>query len=299
MAVVFAHATTYPNEPKVSGPDGRLVFSQLGRGEAPIFCATPCVKFVMEGEERYRVDGGVQVVRPGEFLMVDAGVALEGILPSRATTTGMCIYMPAGEALPYIPPHAAAEEGVRGPLEARAVVQSARASSFGRMLETAARRLAAGPEAGPELAAGLALSAAVEFTGFTAEVVDRLESLDAAKPSTRRDLLRRIDVARGYLHDHDDRAVPLDELASAAGMSQFHLARTFRTAYGLPPAQYHRALRLDRAAEHLAGGHDSASSAALRFGFSDLGAFSRAFRRRHGAPPGRYRPGRAALSTST
>ncbi|HEX8829883.1 MAG TPA: AraC family transcriptional regulator, partial [Longimicrobium sp.] len=41
--------------------------------------------------------------------------------------------------------------------------------------------------------------------------------------------------ARAYLDEHWVRNVPLDELASVAGVSKFHLARRFTEAVGLPP----------------------------------------------------------------
>ena len=59
-----------------------------------------------------------------------------------------------------------------------------------------------------------------------------IDGLKAAKPSTRRELYRRLERARGFLHDHDDRNVTLAEMASVAGLSQFHLARYFKSAFG-------------------------------------------------------------------
>ena len=112
--------------------------------------------------------------------------------------------------------------------------------------------------------------------------------LDAAKPSTRRDILQRLERARAHLHAHLDRNVTLGELALVARLSQFHLARYFKRAFGAAPIAYHRALRLERAARFLARGEGSVAQAAALIGYSDAVALSHAFRKHFGAPPQRY-----------
>ena len=108
--------------------------------------------------------------------------------------------------------------------------------------------------------------------------------LKAAKLSTRRALSRRLERALAFLHAHDDRSVTLSEMAAVAGLSQFHLARYFKHAFGESPISYHRAQRLARAANLLAGGA-SVAEAAEATGYSDPVALSHAFRRKYGAPP--------------
>ena len=288
MAASFNRVESLPTEVKLTGPEGRVVLSQLGRGDAPIYCATPCLKFVLEGEERYEVEGRLEVVRPGEFLVVDAGVSLRALLPFRRVTTGLCIYLPVRHGLPYV---TSATDGFGagvGRARQRTIIQSASSTAFGDRLRRAAVRLAAEPGAGHELADGIAAASAAEFLGFSGTISHQLDQLTSAKPSTRRDLLHRLDVARGYLHDHQDRAVALDELASVAGLSQFHLARSFRAVYGQPPAAYHRARRLEKAAALLAGGHVTATAAAHAFGFSELSTFTRSFKQKYGVPPSAF-----------
>ena len=52
--------------------------------------------------------------------------------------------------------------------------------------------------------------------------------------------------ARAYLERHPDEPVTLARLARAAGVSPFHLQRTFTRELGMSPKQYHSALRADR-----------------------------------------------------
>src|ERR1044071_1948836 len=100
--VVFGHVSAHITSRPPGCPDGRVVLSALGRGDSPIYCATPSLKFVLEGEERYEVDGRIRVVRPGEFLLVEAGTRLRAILPRCDRTVGLCIYLRQDEWTPYV-----------------------------------------------------------------------------------------------------------------------------------------------------------------------------------------------------
>ena len=105
-------------------------------------------------------------------------------------------------------------------------------------------------------------------------------------------MLRRVERARGHLHDNPGRTVKLEELARVASLSPFHLARSFQAVHGLPPAAYHRTHRLNLAADILARAKRSPAQVAEDVGFSDQASFSRAFTRHHGLTPGVVRGSR-------
>lgn len=112
-----------------------------------------------------------------------------------------------------------------------------------------------------------------------------VDRLPAAKSATRLELGQRLERARAHLDRILDRAVSLEELASIASISPFHLARHFKLAFGIPPIAYHRMLRLERAARMLAGGAVSVAEAAERTGYSDAVALTHAFRKHFGQAP--------------
>ena len=84
---------------------------------------------------------------------------------------------------------------------------------------------------------------------------------------------------------------PLDAatIAAAAGGSASELTRLFRRVHGLPPMAYVRGRRLTEAARLLP--HHSALEVAMRCGYGSQAAFTRAFARRFGEPPGRFARG--------
>jgi AraC family transcriptional regulator len=264
--------------PREGLTDGKLVLSRLKPGSSPIGTPGPSLKLVLEGEQRYEIDGRTIAMRPGEFLYLDAGSACIGT--NRTDMTGICLLLPHIEGL-------GGEAGTDGddPVLGRSLVLSSRASAMGRILTDYARRIASDPALGPLLAGELATRVQYAIAEPLDESRAAIGALKAAKPSTRRELYRRLERARGFLHEHDDRSVTLGEMASVAGLSQFHLARYFKSAFGRSPIGYHRDLRLARAAEMLAEGGRSVAEVAEATGYSDQVALSHAFRRQYGAPP--------------
>lgn len=101
-------------------------------------------------------------------------------------------------------------------------------------------------------------------------------------PDRLRELL---DVVLGSL---DEPAVDGAALAARAHFSRDHLDRLLSAATGESPVALRRRLLLERAAWQLAVLRRSASEVAATAGYGSLAAFSRAFARAYGMPPGRF-----------
>ena len=77
----------------------------------------------------------------------------------------------------------------------------------------------------------------------------------------------------------------LDDIATACGVSKFHLAHAFGTATGISVMQYLRARRLSEAVQALAAGSMDILELALDCGYASHEAFTRAFRSQFGVTP--------------
>src|ERR1700722_16032685 len=86
-----------------------------------------------------------------------------------------------------------------------------------------------------------------------------------------------------------DGKVTLASIARRAGKSRFHLHRHFRQAVGETPRGFIERLRLEQAAARLLDSNESVFQIALGAGFSSHEVFIRAFRRKFGCTPARYR----------
>jgi AraC-like DNA-binding protein len=91
-----------------------------------------------------------------------------------------------------------------------------------------------------------------------------------------------------HLRAHLAQPQTLQALAALAGLSPFHFLRAFKAQHGATPHQALMALRLFEAKRRLAAGQAPAQVAAA-VGLTDQAHLTRAFVRRYGVTPGRYR----------
>jgi AraC family transcriptional regulator len=86
-----------------------------------------------------------------------------------------------------------------------------------------------------------------------------------------------------WIEAHLDDDITISRLADAASLSPAHFIRSFKRSMGLPPHQYVRARRLERARAALAR-NASVSEAARAGGFLSVSQFREAFLRHFGHP---------------
>ena len=98
-----------------------------------------------------------------------------------------------------------------------------------------------------------------------------------------------LEEARALLHDRHRQQLRVGEVADAVGVHPVHLARVFRAHYGTSVGAYVRTLRLNWAAERLAGSQDAIPQIALQAGFYDQSHFTRTFKCQFGCTPLAYR----------
>ena len=99
--------------------------------------------------------------------------------------------------------------------------------------------------------------------------------------------------ARELLRDTCFGAAPrsVGEIAGELGVHPVHLARRFRTAFGLAPGEYLRRCRLDRARRMMQRTAAPLAEIAAAAGFADQSHFSNAFRKQFGVTPRAFRRG--------
>lgn len=266
----------YPGVASPVGPDGRVEISRINSGyaESPPR-RTTALKYVAAGLEVYRYAGRTHRVQSGSFLVLPEGHRGEALIDQRhGTALGMCVYLPE-QAEPAL-----SATRLEAPL-----IFTAECSALGRLLAATHKAMLDSPSVGPALAKTLLASIGDHFEPFLVDTVQLIDGIGAVKSSTRHETVRRLNVARTYLHSIDHRAVDLVELARYAGVSRFQLARNFRECFGAPPSAYHRRMRLERARDEIRARKISCSDAAVRYGFSDVAHFSHAYRRMFGRAP--------------
>ncbi|WKN42070.1 helix-turn-helix transcriptional regulator [Tunicatimonas pelagia] len=109
--------------------------------------------------------------------------------------------------------------------------------------------------------------------------------IPSKKSSTRLETLKRLLVAREYIHDNLHSKVSLDELTRVSSLSKFHLFESFKCVFRKTPHQYANHVKLEKAKELLINGQYSVGHVAVMLGFSDIYSFSRLFKNKYSVPP--------------
>jgi len=98
-----------------------------------------------------------------------------------------------------------------------------------------------------------------------------------------------LERAREFVHAHHRGSPTLSQVAAAADVPAWHLAREFRRYFRASIGEYARALRLTWAVEQLGATDTPISEIALQAGFTDQSHFNRACRSATGLAPLAYR----------
>lgn len=97
----------------------------------------------------------------------------------------------------------------------------------------------------------------------------------------------RVSAAIGWMREHFDQALRIEDLADLAGMGVSTLHHHFRAITAMSPLQYQKHLRLHEARRLMVNDRIDAGLAALQVGYESATQFSREYRRLFGAPPKR------------
>ena len=96
----------------------------------------------------------------------------------------------------------------------------------------------------------------------------------------------QIGKALEVIHQQPDYPWTVAELAARVSMSRTGFAVRFTTMAGIAPLEYVRKWRMQKASDFLRQGEEPLEDIAGRVGYESSAAFSKAFKREMGLPPG-------------
>lgn len=100
--------------------------------------------------------------------------------------------------------------------------------------------------------------------------------------------MRRLVQAMRWIRDHYAESLRIEDLAGRAGMSASSFYRNFRALTSSSPLQYQKWVRLQQARARLSATAHDISAVGTAVGYSSRSQFSREYRRRFGAAPGKH-----------
>jgi AraC-like DNA-binding protein len=237
---------------------------------------TYALGIITDGAEAFSYRGTTHVARPGQVVCVNPGEIHDG-RPVRDGFSYRMLYpsidLVAGVASDL---H---DRPMPAPMVDEAVIDDP--DLAGRLA-----KLHILTEAGEgRLALETALTEAISLLIARHGALDR----SVRRPGRESGPVARVRVA---IEAHPERDVGLDDLASIAGLSRYHLLRAFRREVGVTPHAFVTGRRVARAKRLLADA-EPLSGVALACGFYDQSHFTRTFKAWTGITPGQYRAGSA------
>ncbi|MBC9909945.1 AraC family transcriptional regulator [Chitinophaga varians] len=253
------------------------------------------VKTVLSGEETYGVDGRQLVIRPGQFLLLNNDQRYSCRISSEEKVRCLSIFFKNEFAAVVLSDILHREEML---LDDPAVGGGSMPEFFQTLRQIT-------PDMGMQLSG---LIRALETTGYNEAMTDEylvfllrclvgvhrsdvksVSQVKAVKASTRKEVYKRLCIAREVLHASHGENIDLGKIGAQAGLSVPQLVRQFKSVFHTTPYQYLTDIRLKQSAELLRHTDKPVQDIAWSCGFEDAGAFSRAFRAVYGMPPTRFR----------
>ncbi|MEO8109250.1 MAG: AraC family transcriptional regulator [Ginsengibacter sp.] len=115
-----------------------------------------------------------------------------------------------------------------------------------------------------------------------------LSGMSPAKLSTRKELLRRLNIAKQYMDDNYLEVPAIGAIAKVSTLSQFHFFRSFKEVFSITPFKYMQDKRLEHAKKLLLQRDHKIGDIAIECSFPDAFTFSKAFKKKYGLPPSYY-----------
>lgn len=241
------------------------------------------LKIALSGIEDYTFNGMQRGIKPGEALLMDEGVPFETYAHYASPQVGMCIDIPRDtlrnayrEFAPLAPQQPL--EFPQGFYALQGYSLAPQLSQFQAIVDSL--DWAQGHEQIFMMARYIA--------GFIYRLRNERAKLPVTKASTASHLFDRLQIARSYLHDTFRAPFSLGEVASAAALSEYHLARLFKHCFGTTVFGYHESLKMAYAREQLLLQRQSIFDLSLSLGYEDSSYFIRRFKKHFGVTPGKY-----------
>ena len=119
-------------------------------------------------------------------------------------------------------------------------------------------------------------------------VFESLSKLNYKNREISTEVYRNLYRAKEYIDDQYLQSISLNDLSSMAHISKYAFIRMFKQSFGYSPYQYILHRRLQHAQDLLVAGL-SISMIAHECGFSDIYAFSKAFKSKYNLSPSQYK----------
>jgi len=273
--------------------DNIMISSCLDTLEADIRTRGLSIKYVARGRELYHLSKRDYNITQGKYLLVNNNAPVLETRINTANTWGMCVDIEPGlvkDVLQqivtpdlidpvadlrryFLTDELFVQENVAGP-------------ELAGMLELLIKRISS--QSGTEEPRELLFDLTAQIIRESLPTIGSYYRLKASRLSTRKELYRRILLGREVLESACDKSIDMRSVAEQCCLSEFRFYRLFRECFGISPGQYLQQKRIEQSII-LSRQNRTWSEIALQLNFTDLAAFSNAFKKVKGVSPTNYK----------
>ena len=249
------------------------------------------VKRILSGEEWYTVDNHELALRPGRFLILNDGQDYCSRVDTPGEVRIQSVFFRTGFAASVFRDALTREEGsLDDPFETGSQVpeffqtlydtDAAFGQKLGRLMDTLEEYGYDSNRVDEQLVFLLH-----QLIRTHKRETERAGRVSAVKPATKKEIYKRLCIAKDFLHSTYMNKQDLSGISQVACLSSPQLVRQFKAVFRTTPHQYLTRIRLAHAAELLERTSTPVHEITWRCGFEDTSAFCRAFKTAYGVSP--------------
>jgi AraC-like DNA-binding protein len=268
--------------------DNEIRFSEIKKIESDVAFKGLGIKYVASGEETYYANGKKFMVREGEYIIGNDFTKSIVQINQEKVVEGICIDISTqivSDVAEYYDLQASNLKEFLLSDQFFVNRYNVKNTSIGYSLSEINKKIKNGSFANSLQEQELFYSLAESIITDQRFIFDHLNNLDFKKNITNEEVFRSILQAKNFIDEHITENLSLDEISLNIGISKYHFIRVFKQAFGVSPYQYQKRIRLDRAKLDITKGI-SILETAIKYGFSDVPTFSKAFKQQFNLTPG-------------
>jgi len=271
--------------------DNEIRFSEIKKIESDVAFKGLGIKYVASGEETYYANGKKFMVREGEYIIGNDFTKSIVQINQEKVVEGICIDISTqivSDVAEYYDLQASNLKEFLLSDQFFVNRYNVKNTSIGYSLSEINKKIKNGSFANSLQEQELFYSLAESIITDQRFIFDHLNNLDFKKNITNEEVFRSILQAKNFIDEHITENLSLDEISLNIGISKYHFIRVFKQAFGVSPYQYQKRIRLDRAKLDITQGI-SILETSIKYGFSDVPTFSKAFKQQFNLTPGAIR----------
>ncbi len=270
-----------------------VMYSSIKSLDAKLSFKNFSIKYVMEGNELYRLKGQDFTVNGGEYLLCNAYCEGKVYIDSKSHVKGICIDIDSDILSEVVASFRAPDtnnpdlcmDKYFNSLDFMEQQYDAKCSQLGSQLKDLDAIIQKNPhddyQFDPEFYYKLSEGIISDYI----PVIRQLQSIRSIKSETKKDLLRKLSKGKAFIDLNYLLEIDISMVAMESNMSQYHFFRLFRDVYGVSPYQYIKQKRMQAAYEIMKKNRLPLAQLAMEVGYSDIYSFSKAYKQYFGCPP--------------